>query len=180
MSVEGQIKKELRLWSKEALEKPNENYNGLPACPFAKKSWLENRVGFTFKRSSSWDILFETIQNWDDSKDVVILIDFEYPELNEMYEFLDVLNETLSDDSSDMFVMGFHPEAESNEFLNDSFEMTDDNSYAMIFLQRLTKLQEASNLLRDKGYYKFCEDYYANESLYVHREGLYRRLKDAR
>ena len=178
MSLEGQVKKELRLWSKEALEKPNENYNGLPACPFAKKAWSESRVGFTFKRSASWGILTETIKDWDDSKDVVILIDFEYPELDEMYEFLNVLNDNLSDDGTDMFVMGFHPEAESNEFLNDSFEMTDDNSYAMIFLQRLTKLQEASNLLREKGYYKFCEDYYDNNSLYQLRENLYRRLKD--
>ena len=55
--------------------------------------------------------------------------------------------------------------------------MTDDNSYAMIFLQRLTKLQEASNVLREKGYYDVCQDYYENEPLYELRAELYRRLR---
>jgi len=178
MSLEGEIREEIRLWSKEALEQPNEHYNGLPACPFAKKAWSDDRVDFVFKYDSSWDVLFETIKGWDDSKDVIIIIDFDYLELEELYEFMDLLNDTLSEDGTDMFVMGFHPEAESNELLSDSFEMTDDNSYAMIFLQRLTKLQEASNLLRDKGYYNLCEDYYESKSLYQLRESLYRRLKD--
>ena len=65
-----------------------------------------------------------------------------------------------------MFVMGFYPESDENELLENSLEMTDDNSYAMIFLQRLTKLQEASNVLREKGYYDACQDYYENEPLY--------------
>lgn len=161
MSLEGQIKEEIRLWSQEALEQPIEDYyNGLPACPFAKKAWLDNRVDFVFKRNSSWDILSDTIKSWDDSKDVIILIDFNYLGLEELYEFLLSLNDTLSEEGSDMFVMGFHPEegiVKSNELVSDSFEMTDDNSYAMIFVQRLTKLQEASNLLRDKGYYDLCD-----------------------
>ena len=63
---------------------------------------------------------------------------------------MDILNQSLSEDGIDMFVMGFHPESDENELLENSLEMTDDNSYAMIFLQRLTKLQEASNVLRKK------------------------------
>ena len=31
------VKKEIRLWSKTALEVPEENLNNLPMCPFAKK-----------------------------------------------------------------------------------------------------------------------------------------------
>ncbi len=33
---------EIKAWSKHALEVKNDNFNGLPACPFAKKS-LERR-----------------------------------------------------------------------------------------------------------------------------------------
>ena len=50
MSLEESIKNEIRLLSKGALEKPNENYNNMPACPFAKRAWADDRVGFVFKR----------------------------------------------------------------------------------------------------------------------------------
>jgi hypothetical protein len=178
MSLEGDIKNEVRLWSKETLEKPNSNYNNMPACPFAKKAWADNRVDFVFKKDKSFDVLFKTIEEWDDSKDVIILIDFDYLNVDELYEFIDMLNDSLSEDGIDMFVMGFHPDSEENELLENSLEMTDDNSYAMIFLQRLTKLQEASNVLRDKGYYDVCQGYYENEPLYELRANLYRRLKN--
>tara|TARA_Y100000766_G_scaffold227046_1_gene200079 strand:- start:6029 stop:6568 length:540 start_codon:yes stop_codon:yes gene_type:complete len=177
MSLEENIKNEIRLWSKEALEKPNENYNNMPACPFAKRAWVDDRVGFIFKRDESFDVLFEAIYGWDNRKDVVILIDFNYLDADDLYHFMDMLNQSLSEDGIDMFVMGFHPESDENELLENSLEMTDDNSYAMIFLQRLTKLQEASNVLREKGYYDVCQDYYENEPLYELRAELYRRLR---
>ena len=56
MSLEENIKNEIRLWSKEALEKPNENYNNMPACPFAKRAWADDRVGFIFKKDESFDV----------------------------------------------------------------------------------------------------------------------------
>ena len=31
-------------WIKETLSRPHETFNNLPACPFAKKAWLENKV----------------------------------------------------------------------------------------------------------------------------------------
>lgn len=178
MSLENSIKNEIRSWSEETLEKPNENYNNMPACPFAKRAWADDRVGFIFKKDESFDVLFEAIYGWDNSKDVIILIDFNYLNVDDLYQFMDILNQSLSEDGIDMFVMGFHPESDENELLENSLEMTNDNSYAMIFLQRLTKLQEASNLLRDKGYYDVCQDYYENEPLYELRAELYRRLKD--
>ena len=92
MSLEEDIKNEIRLWSKEALEKPNENYNNMPACPFAKRAWADNRVGFVFKKDNSFDVLFKAIDEWNDSKDVVILIDFNYLGVDELYEFMDMLN----------------------------------------------------------------------------------------
>ena len=52
MSLEENIKNEIRLWSKEALEKPNENYNNMPACPFAKRAWADDRVVLYLKKMS--------------------------------------------------------------------------------------------------------------------------------
>jgi hypothetical protein len=78
--TEESVIKELRRWSASVLEKTNENYNGLPACPYAKKAWLEDKVGFVFKDTEDWDIQYLSIEDWDDSKDVIILVDHCYPE----------------------------------------------------------------------------------------------------
>ncbi len=175
-----EIVKEIRRWSSSVLEKTSDNYNGLPACPFAKKAWRENKVDFVFKDTADWDVLYLAIDDWDDSKDVVILVDNCYEDIEEFYEILDSLNEDLSNgvfNTKDMFLMGFHPESDDNDLLDDEIEMTDEESYAMIFLQRLSKLQEASDQLREKGYYDTCEEYYGGASSYHQRQEYYRRLK---
>lgn len=180
--LERAIIQETRDWSAHALEQSNEYYNDLPACPYAKKAWQDNRVGFCFKYNKDWQDLYKLISQWDDTRDVVVLIDFCPLPLDEMDEYLDQLNDAISDGffiNRDMFLMGFHPDDEGNELLDsDDFESTVETPYAMIFLQRLTKLQESSDLLRMKGYYNLCEKYYGAEMLYEKRQNLYRRLKD--
>jgi hypothetical protein len=173
---------ETKQWSKVALETSNEYYNNLPPCPFAKKAWVDQKVGFCFKYDKHWQDLYSLISQWDDTKDVVILVDFNYLPLNEMDEYLNLLNDAISEGmfiNKDMFLMGFHPDDEDNELLDDTeFDSTIDQPYAMIFLQRLSKLQEASNTLRIKGYYQIAETYYNGTELYKNRERLYRRLKN--
>ena len=181
--VEQKIISDLKEWSKVSLEQPNEHYNNLPACPYAKSAWLNNKVGFVFNYEANHMLLYSTINKWDDSKDVVILIDFFPDSVDDLDIFLDDLNQKISKgkyNTKDMYLMGFHPEDESNELLEDSFDVEDDDTppFAMIFLQRLSKLQEASNSLRIKGYYDVCEDYYNAESLYERRKSIYRRLKN--
>ena len=34
---------EIKAWSKHALEKPLDYFNGLPPCPYAEKAWEDNR-----------------------------------------------------------------------------------------------------------------------------------------
>jgi hypothetical protein len=78
-----------------------------------------------------------------------------------------------------LWVMGFHPEDEANDFVDDgTFEPQVEASYAMTFVQRLTKVQEAADKLKKMGYYDaYLEEYNASE-LFEKRETLYRRLKD--
>ena len=38
------IEADLRDWSQTVLEVPNESLNGLPACPYAKEAWKQNKV----------------------------------------------------------------------------------------------------------------------------------------
>jgi len=75
--------------------------------------------------------------------------------------------------------MGFHPEDEANDFVDDgTFEPQVEASYAMTFVQRLSKVQEAADKLKQMGYYDaYLEEYNASE-LFEKRQTFYRRLKD--
>ena len=48
--LQKEIKKDVRKWSQEFLEIPNKHLGGIPACPFAKKSWNDNKVIVEIKR----------------------------------------------------------------------------------------------------------------------------------
>ena len=157
--LEQEISGEIRDWSRHALESPNKEYGGLPACAYAKKAREEDKVGFSFKYSASYQPRYTIVSTFDDSYDVVILVDLIYEKSSKKFhEYLWGLNKAISEGvviQKDMWVMGFHPDDEPNEDIDDgSFEPEVDTEYAMIFIQRLSKLQEASDKLRKTGYYE--------------------------
>ena len=45
---------DVRKWSEHYLEIPNKHLGGFPACPFAKKTWKDNKVVIEVKRKSKW------------------------------------------------------------------------------------------------------------------------------
>ena len=49
-----QITDDVRKWSKHFLEVPNLHLGGVPACPFAKKAWLDKKVIVETKRKNRW------------------------------------------------------------------------------------------------------------------------------
>jgi len=184
-SVHKGIKKEIRQWSKHALEIPNPEFNGLPACPYAKAAWKDDKVDIVFKETDDYSIVFDTILNWDDTKELVIVADTSFIEVeDEFHKYLDDINECISEkffEDQDFWVMGFHPYQDSNELIDDgTFEGISDTEYAIIFVQRLSKLQEASNKLVGRNYYDRYFKTYDVSEMYEIRKEYYRRLKDAR
>ncbi len=74
--------------------------------------------------------------------------------------------------------MGFHPDDDENELIDDgSFEEIVREEYSLIFVQRLSKLQESANKLKKLGYYDNYYNSYDVEDIYEQRENYYRRLK---
>ena len=78
LDTEEKICEEIRAWSKHALEIANPSYNNLPSCPYAKKAWSDNKVGFAFKRDQDYKIIHAIIENYNDNKDLIIAIDLDY------------------------------------------------------------------------------------------------------
>ena len=179
--LEESIRKEIRDWSKHSLEKANENYNGFPPCPYAAKAWIDNKVDIQFKYDLSPEKLYENISHYNDKYELIILVDLEYElEPDRFHGYLEGINEAISNNSfqdKDIYVMGFHPEDDTNEIIeSDSFETEVDDVYSMIFIQRLSLLERASEKLRSKGYYDRTYGNYKVDEILQKRNKLFRRL----
>lgn len=179
---EKDIVEEIRAWSAYALEKNNPHFNDLPACPYAKRAWQENRVAILFKYGGN-QVLSNVLCEFNDALDLVIIVDRNERRTAEgFHDYLDALNEAISRGvfvERDLWVMGFHPDDDANDFVDDgTFEPHVNTPYALIFVQRLTKVQEAADKLKQMGYYDaYLAEYDASE-LFEKRAAFYRRLKD--
>jgi len=183
LGLEKEICNEIRDWSAYALEEKSPHYNDFSPCPYAKKAWEDNKVSIVFKYSASYQPLYNLISLYEDNtSDVVLLIDLFYPALNIFHQKLTQMNDDISKGrfkDKDIWVMGFHPEDETNELIDDgTFEPHVDVTYAMVFIQRLGKLHEASEKLSSLGYYDRYTGNYDISRIREKRAELYRRLKD--
>ena len=178
------IKKEIRDWSRHALEVPNPDFNNLPPCPYAQAAWQEDKVEIVFKEENSYKLVFDTLKNFNDNKDLVIVVDTYFIEHEDAFHnYLDRINKCISENvfqDKDLWVMGFHPYQDANELIDDgTFEGTTETEYALIFVQRLSKLEEASNKLVSRGYYDRYFETYDVSGMYKIRKEYYRRLQCA-
>jgi len=180
-NLEDQICDEIREWSRFALEKPNKNYNNLPSCPFAKTAWNNKKVNFAFKNKKEYDSLYPLINKFHDSKDLIIVIDMNYEDNKTFHDNLTDLNKLIHEnkfDQDDIWLMGFHPNDDVNELIDDgTFRELVKEEYALIFIQRLTKLQESANKLKKLGYYDKYYNEYNVKDIYEQRQKYYNNLK---
>jgi hypothetical protein len=164
------IEADLRSWSKEVLEVPNPHLGGLPACPFAKQAWREDKV-----------LVIETDEFARDShkfcgnflglgKDLVVIATYDIPELRDVSDLVEELNAA----HPDLHCMQFHPDYDAGDaeldFLTDNdWVSNEDQAYAMLFIQDLRAVVAASDRLELLGYYAaYPTDEY--ESLVVNRK----------
>ena len=105
-----------------------------------------------------------------------------HKEPDAFHDYLDSLNDVISSGmfiDKDIWLMGFHPDDEANELVEEVvIEDMAGTEYAMIFVQRLSKLQEAADKLDKKGYYDSYDKEYNVKEIYEKRNTLYRRIKN--
>jgi|TARA_R110002153_G_scaffold34423_2_gene103007 hypothetical protein len=179
---ESEICREILAWSQHTLQKPNPYYNGMPPCPYAKKAWEDDKVIILFKYDANMQVLYSTISQWEEAFDLAIIVDMAFqPDPEVFHDYLEQLNNAISEGvfiDRDIWLMGFHPHDDSNDFIDDSsFMQIVDDEYALIFVQRLSKVQEAADKLAEKGYYDNYLEEYDAEYIFEERKNLYRRLK---
>ena len=183
MDLEQKVIEEVKTWTNQVLDQPNPFFNDLPACPYAKKAFVTEKVGFSFSYDKGMQGLYTVLSQFDDTFDVILYVQFEFvEEPQEFHDYLAALNQAISMGifiQTDLWVMGFHPSDETEEVFDQEFDHVVDEPYAMIFVQRLSKIEKSAEMLREKGYY----DQYLKDpqtaSLWDERQLFYRRLCDA-
>ena len=181
------VKNEVRLWSKHYLEVPNKHLNRLPACPFAKKAWLDSKVDIQLRNPQKGYIsnLHKSVQNLNfNKKEILIFCDLFYKEysLNRFQKIIDKFNDKYN--QLDVYFMGFHPynppNEEEQEFLlnptGDTSNLPDSKvEFSMMLIQKFSQLYEASDRLERMGYYKkWPRDYY--HEVVSSRQKQYKKL----
>ena len=179
--VEKEICDEIQSWSKNIVEKPNPYFNNLPSCPYARQAWKTDKVSFLFKKDGGFQDLYTVVSAFNDELDVVILVDLAFEKDPEAFHaYLEDLNTVISNGmfiDKDIWLMGFHPYDEENDYIDDStFMNAVEQEYAIIFIQRLSKLQESADMIAKKGYYDQYFEEYDADAIFKKREDFYRRL----
>jgi len=172
-NVKKLIHEEIRLWSKHYLEVRNKHLNGLPACPFARKSWAQNKVDIQIRNTDQGYTrdLHKHVKKIDfDKKELLIFCDVNYKQysLNKFQSIIDNFNGRYN--KKDIYFMGFHPynppNKEEQEFLldptGDASDLPESKiQFSMMLIQKFSQLYEASDRLHRMGYYdEWPTDYY--------------------
>jgi len=180
-----EIIEDVRIWSKHFLEVPNLHLGGVPACPFAKKAWLDKKVWVAVKTKNSTykKELNDCLKNLDfTKKEILIFCDpyFSYSP-DELHLATEDFNEWYN--RKDFYFMSFHPSnpatEEEQKFLvspnNDTNLSGPDYKYSMMLVQKFSQLQEASDKLHKQGYYEMWPDEYYQEVV-VSRANKYKKI----
>ncbi len=180
-----QIIEDVRLWSKHFLEVPNLHLGGVPACPFAKKAWLDKKVWVSVKSKGTryYEELNNHLHNLNfNISEILIFCDPYYSySPHELHEITETFNKIYN--MEDMYFMSFHPKnpatKEDQEFLiSPGLKIPPVKSnlkYSMMLVQKFSQLQEASDKLHKQGYYKQWPKRYYRDVV-VSRENKYKKI----
>jgi len=158
------IADDLREWSMNVLEVPNPHLDGLPACPYAKKAWQDNKVKIVETKNIYKETLRQCNEFTDNAYDLTICASFTIPNMQEFSTWCEERNNLLA--KQDLHIMGFHPEfgaeeAELDFLYEHSWESSVKDEYCMVFIQSLSQVDDASLKLEKLDYYKvYPEDEY--------------------
>jgi hypothetical protein len=108
----------------------------LPLCPFAKPAWEAGRVQVV-EADMLWPEVLASAAELDDDLDVIVVVDDSYTgSYNHLEEVANALNDFFSDAGMDCWVLS---------------HLSDE---AVIFVQRLTDLDNSAAKLEKLGYYE--------------------------
>ena len=143
-----EIKRRLDQWMIEFVEKANPALNNWPPCPYAKAARLGNMISTVFATVPEFmTVIRESIETLQTKDVVVVCFDHETISPEALQEFVVSANQMLM--PTDYVILEDHPDAP--EYVNGvkmNFGLC-----GLLVIQRLSKLNTASDKLKAQGYY---------------------------
>lgn len=143
------IVEELNKWLINFVEVPNKLLNDWPPCPFARQSRLNNKIVVKCVGIEEIQQQVKEATKLLEDKDVVILC-FDHNQIDPVYiqEYVSQANKDLL--KNNYIILEDHPNAV--EYVN-GLKMN-FGYCGLLLIQQLDKLNDASELLKEKDYYK--------------------------
>ena len=140
----------LKKWIADFVSKNHPDLGDFPPCPFAKQAMIENNITFqeveTVKESTNEIVRHTDV--WNDDIDVHCFIFKTLPTTKELVKEIENVNSDIM--PKDFVVLEDHPNIEEN--INGV--IMNNGKYAICLMQRLSKIQKFSSILKKQGYYK--------------------------
>ena len=137
---------EIKQWVEDFVSVKHETLNVIP-CPFAKQALMNNAIKYV-PTERIGETLASMVDNWSDKYEVVVLYtDTELYTPQEVSDIVERFNKLAM--SRDIVALEDHPD--DPEILN-GVEMNFGKAI-LVLVQRLSKLNKASDILKKRGYY---------------------------
>jgi hypothetical protein len=142
------IQQQLEAWLVDFVEKPNPMLNGWAPCPFARKARVTDRFDICFATADTLVATIESSAQQLPNRDVVaVCVDAAEISAVDLSNTVEQLNARLM--SQDVLLLEDHPE--DVEIINGVH--MNFGACAIVFVQQLSKINEASEQLHSRGYY---------------------------
>lgn len=143
-----QIIDDLMTWMQEFVEKPNPALGNWAPCPYARKARIDRQIRIVF---SEVDDLKQTVQDClpglDQQEVAVVCFDHTQIPAESLETLVQNWNSELM--TQNYVILEDHPDSvETVNGVHMNF-----GRCGLLVLQKLDKLNQASNMLREKGYY---------------------------
>ena len=144
------IVEKLTVWMKEFVEVPNPLLGNWPPCPYARQARVNNKIEFVY---SPHDVIPATVEQnlskLEDKDVIVIYFDHKMIQPDALAELVKVYNEGFLMPRNHV-ALEDHPDC--IEYVN-GVKMN-FGECGLLLVSKLNKLNEASDVIREKGYYE--------------------------
>lgn len=155
------MESDIKNWILERLSVELEEFNNLPACPFAKQALLDNKIKIESVGDSS-EFMAEMdafTRDWPENTDVVILgCNPKNITSDELSNIVESANQTFLNERN-FLALEDHPD--HKEYVK-NFQVNEGN-WAIVLLQEKSKIVTARKILDRRGYYKNWDQEYYKE-----------------
>lgn len=157
MNLQEKLNNDIAEWIFKWVSQHNENLKAVP-CPFAKQAYIDDKIsirlveplsGYSVEELIEENLSNLVIQNWPEDKEVVII--GCQPELVSANEFEKAVAECNDEILIPHGYIALEDHPDSPEII--AGESMNQGSWALILVQKFSKLNQASKMLERQGYY---------------------------